>query len=111
MIRNYKRSLAALLGCVLSVPLCTVANATTITVNSVGIYDTVQVNLSGITNGHAFNENAYSTAISLHETSPSTSTIWVFCVDIFHNVGLGGGQNLSYMTTSLTSDNNPNTNT
>jgi hypothetical protein len=108
-MRSHKRSSAALLGCVLGVPLCTVASATTITVNSVGIYDTIQVNLSGTTNGHAVNENAYSTAISL--TSPGPSTIWVFCVDIFHNVGVGGGQNLSYMTTSLTSDNNPNTNT
>ena len=115
MFRNLtpKRFAATLLGCAWGVLAAgSAANATTYTINSVSTYSSltssIVVNLSGhlAANGQSFNANEYSTAISLHETNGSS--IWVFCVDLFHTINVGGqNPSLTYTTQTLTTDNNP----
>jgi hypothetical protein len=90
-----------------------VANAGPITVDSVGTYDnldsSIQVTLTGpgLHLPGSYSATEYSTAISLHE-SPSGPSIWVFCVDLFHNVTVGGqSPGLTYNTQTLTTDTNP----
>ena len=108
-----KRFTATLLGCACGVLAAgSVANASSITVDSVGTYSSlsssIQVDLSGhlAANGQLFSATDYATAISLHETNGSS--IWVFCVDIFHTVGVGGqSPNITYSTQTLTTDTNP----
>jgi hypothetical protein len=85
-----------------------VANAVTITANTVGsLAGTVNVLLNGTTNGTTYTDQSeWATPVSLTNTSTG-STIWVFCVDLFHTVNIGGGQILTYGTQPLTTDNNP----
>lgn len=113
MIKNLitKRFAATLLGSVCGI-LGAVSAANAITVDSVGTYNGlyagIEVDLSGhlAANGQAYSATDYSTAVSLHETNGSS--IWVFCVDIFHNVYVGGqSPNLTYGVQTLTTDTNP----
>jgi hypothetical protein len=41
-------------------------------------------------------------------TTSTNTTIPVWCVDIYHDIGLGGGQNIDYTVGTLTTDHNGN---
>jgi hypothetical protein len=113
MIKNLtsKRFAATLLGCAWGVLAAgSVANATTYTIDSVSVYDWNTVSLSGTGyNGVTYSGTEYSTAIGLHVAStPASQYLWVFCVDLFHTINVGGqSPNLTYTTQTLTTDNNP----
>lgn len=106
-----KRIAAALLGCACGVLVAgSAANATTYTIDSVTVYDWNTVTLSGTGyNGVHYNETEYSTPIGLHvKNTPASQYLWVFCVDLFHTINVGGqSPNLTYTTQTLTTDNNP----
>lgn len=100
---------AALLGSMGAIP-AGVAGATTYTIDSVSIYDNNIVTLNGTTHGVVFNNvNEISTAIGLHVAStPTNQFLWVFCVDLFHTINVGGQfPKLTYTTQNLTTDSNP----
>ncbi len=103
------RVVATLLGCAV-LAVGSAANATPYSIDSVTTYDLNQVTLTGIGyNGVHYNETEYSTPIGLHVVgTPSNQYLWVFCVDLFHTITVGG-QNpaLTYNTQTLTTDNNP----
>lgn len=104
------RQLATLLGACGVLASGSVANATTYTIDSVSVYDWNQVTLSGTGyNGVKYNETEFSTPIGLHVAStPANQYLWVFCVDLFHTINVGGqSPSLTYASQTLTTDNNP----
>jgi hypothetical protein len=117
MIKNLvpKWFAATLLGCACGgLAASSVANATTYTVDSVTTYSSlgsgIQVSLTGTGyNGITYNLTEYSTAIGLHvQNTPASQSLWVFCVDLFHTINVGGQfPSLAYTTQTLTTDNNP----
>ena len=107
-----KRAVTALLGCLCGV-LAASSAANALTVSSVGTYDAlgsgIEVTLTGPGThlGSSFTATEYATAISLTPV-PAAPPIWVFCVDIFHDVTVGPqSSNLTYGTQALTTDTNP----
>jgi hypothetical protein len=91
------------------------ANATTITVDSAGLYSTNIVTISG-TDGHGNiipATNAFASAIAFHEAgTPTALPLWVFCVDIWNAIYLPVGSQgttglpLTFNVQQLTTDNN-----
>jgi hypothetical protein len=111
MANKLKQLALAVLGCGCSI-LATgsVARATTYTIDSVSAYDWNTVTLSGTGyNNVTFNETEYSTPIGLHVVgTPANQYLWVFCVDLFHTINVGGqSPSLTYTSQALTTDNNP----
>jgi hypothetical protein len=111
MVDKLKQLAVAALGCACSI-LATgsVARATTYTIDSVSAYDWNAVTLSGTAyNNVTFNETEYSTPIGLHVVgTPANQYLWVFCVDLFHTINVGGqSPSLTYTSQTLTTDNNP----
>ena len=105
------RQLAAILGCAcLILATVSAARATSYTIDSVAAYDWNTVTLSGTGyNNVTFSETEYSTPIGLHVVgTPTNQYLWVFCVDLFHTINVGGqSPSLTYTSQSLTTDNNP----
>jgi hypothetical protein len=111
MAKKLKQLAVAVVGCACSIfATGSVARATTYSIDSVTAYDWNTVTLSGIGyNNVAFNETEYSTPIGLHVAgTPTNQYLWVFCVDLFHTINVGGqSPSLTYTSQSLTTDNNP----
>jgi hypothetical protein len=85
-----KRFSAALFGSAFGILAAgSVANATTVTVNSAGIYDGTQISVN--------NKNEYATALALTYQGSGNTLFWVFCVDLTHNIFVNiGGQDSSH---------------
>ena len=85
-----KRFSAALLGSAFGILAAgSVANATTVSVTSGGIYDGSQISVNGA--------NEYATALALTYQG-SGALNWVFCVDLTHNIYVNIGSQLTYGT-------------
>jgi hypothetical protein len=103
-----KRLATALIGCALgALTAGSAANAGTFTASATGLYDSTVVTISGITNPiqgatPVGPEGVYATPIQL---TTGSSSFWVFCVDIFHNINVPSGP-INYGTQTLTTDNN-----
>ena len=111
MANKLNKLAVTVLGCVCSILAgSSAARATTYTIDSVGVYDLNTVTLSGTGyNNVTYNETEYSTPIGLHVAgTPADQNLWVFCVDLFHTINVGGqSPGLTYTSQTLTTDNNP----
>lgn len=90
MLKNLmcKRLAAALLGSAFGILAAgSVANATTVTVTSAGIYDSHQISVNGT--------NEYATALALTYQGSGNTLFWVFCVDLTHNIYVNIGSQKS----------------
>jgi hypothetical protein len=110
MSRKLNQVAVALLGACAILATTSVARATTYSIDSVSAYDLNTVTLTGTGyNNVTYNETEFSTPIGLHVAgTPSNQTLWVFCVDLFHTINVGGqSPSLTYTSQTLTTDNNP----
>ncbi|HEV7453681.1 MAG TPA: PEPxxWA-CTERM sorting domain-containing protein [Candidatus Saccharimonadales bacterium] len=117
-----KRFAATLLSCWGVLALGSAANAgpltgPSFTANATAVFDgfnsAFAVNITGTTNGSpvSFTNQDASALKLVSADAPAGNSIWVYCVDLFHEVGIPSGT-LTYGTQTLTTDNNgPSTGT
>jgi PEP-CTERM motif len=79
------------------------AHAGQIDITNVGVQSYETTDLSGTINGAAFNESAITTLILL--TTTGGTVLPVFCVDLLHNINIGGyDPPLTYITGAVSTD-------